>query len=178
MLPSTTVAEPLPEWEQPSTLSEINGTVAHMAHFCSSNFGFTQLPQPQASVATDKLHAYLLLQTDAEFRVRQWLELVNRWTSLIGKDSAAAQRGSDAIEAAIDDPDNYAAAEALYVRTVTDAAEQAVGACSDAAADPFIGKHYLSGRGTVGDHQAELKKAFADSVKQLTAYKKKVMPHH
>jgi hypothetical protein len=169
-------AAQMADWEKPSTLSNVNKVFGAMALFCSGNFGFTKLRTPPAAEMSDKLHAYLLLGGTPEIQERDWLAIFDQWTSLMGKVGSIAQRAADGLEAAADDPDSYAQGEELYVKTIIQGENDAMSACSSAAADAFIGSHYFRGEGTLPDNDAEIRKNFADAVKELRAYKAKMLP--
>jgi hypothetical protein len=176
LLSSSAGAQQLEDWEQPSRLDILHKSFAVLAHTCATDFGFTALAAPALDEARDKLKAYLDLSGHGEAQERAWLTLMEHRNSLLGKDGSIATRASDALEAAVDDPSTYSQAEQLYVDTVTQGQRDVLADCKALADDPYIGTHYLAGVGRNRGSEDQLKKDFADSVKELTAYKAKVMP--
>jgi len=175
LLSSRVSAEPSDDWEQPQNLDLINRNFAVLAHTCASDFGFTALQPAPVDQARDELRAYLELSGEGELLEREWLTLMNHRGSLLGKDGTIAARASDALGAAVDDPSTYRQAERLYVDTVMQGQRDVLADCKAAADDPYIGKHYLTGIGTLTESEDKLKNDFAAGVKELTAYKAKIM---
>jgi hypothetical protein len=147
--------------------AQINAAFNAMADMCASNYGFTRLPKKADGVAVDKMEAYLLLAPSADYVISQWTEISRDSHALdrAVKDEALADRLADALIAAKKDPDSYTRAETLWVETFKAPVETAVRACRAAVADPFIGANYVTGSGSGDRYDQDLRKRFADSLK-------------
>jgi hypothetical protein len=166
----------LQDWEQPSRLDILNKGFAVLAHSCVADFGFTQLPAPSLNEARDKLQAYLDLSVDGDSQEENWLTLMHHRNSLLGSEGSTASRASRGLEAAVDDPSTYTKGERLYVDTVVEGQREVLADCQAVADDPYIGAHYLTGKGQLRDNEATIKQQFSRSVVELRAFKKKLYP--
>jgi hypothetical protein len=148
---------------------QINDAFNAMADMCASNFGFTRVAKKANGVLVDKMEAYLLLAPTAENVIGPWATIVHSSHALdrAGKDDALADRLADALIAAHKDPDSYDRAEALWVETFKAPVETVVNACRNAVADPFLGANYIAGNGSADRYDDDLKRRFADSLKDI-----------
>jgi hypothetical protein len=146
---------------------QINSSFNAMADMCVRDFGFTRVPKKPDAVLVDKMEAYLLLASSADFVIHEWAGITSKAHAMTDaeKDDALAERLADALIAAQKDPDSYARAEALYVDTLKAPANTVAGACRVATNDAFIGANYLTGDGSADRYDDKLRQMFADSVK-------------
>ena len=149
--------------------AQINDAFNGMADMCAHDFGFTRIPPKLDSLLVDKMQAYLLLATSADYEIGRWAEIASEAHAMerAKKDDALAERLADALIAAEKDPDSYDRAEALWMQTFKAPVETVVRACGSATADSFIGANYLTGTGSADRYDVELRKMFADSVKDV-----------
>jgi hypothetical protein len=161
-------------FELPSDQKLAIGAFTNLAAFCTQ-LGFTRVePLPQDTMQ-EKLEAYMLLANDRASVLDKWSNMLHDWTQLndAPKDKVLLDRAADAVIAAAKDPDSYEQAEDLYVATAMGPANVAQSACERAAADDFVGKYFVSGRGSVETWRARLKQSFAQSVDEIRAEIKK-----
>jgi hypothetical protein len=158
------------DWEKPSNQKMAIGAFNNMAAFCSQ-LGFTRVPPQPADAMQKKLEAYMLLSSDRNGVLERWGEMLHDWMQFTqaADDKALLDRAADALIAAAKDPDQYDQAEQLYVETVMAPAKVALSSCDWAAADDFVGKHFITGSGSVQNWRPKLKQMFADSVAQTKA---------
>jgi hypothetical protein len=149
--------------------TQINDAFNAMTDMCASNFGFSRLQKKADGVMVDKMEAYLLLAPSADYVIGQWANIAHDSHALdrAKNDDALANRLADALIAAEKDPDSYDRAEALWLETFKAPVETVVSACRAAAADPFVGANYLTGNGSADRYDDELKKRFADSLRNV-----------
>lgn len=122
---------------------------------------------------SDKLEAHFLLSDSPTGQLAHWERILRGWNSLqnAANDDQLAERGADAVLAAVADNDSYERAEALYIETSIGPLRKVLAACAEGAGDPFIGKHYLTGSGSVNQFKERLKRMFFKSVQEIRLYK-------
>lgn len=158
------------DWRSPAKRAELIGAFDSMARNC--NFvGFSAVPKQPDDVMEGKLHAYLLVASSADRVINHWVgmmeELIQFEDSLLS--DASIQRSSDAVVAAVSDPDAYERAERLYIETAIAPARRMLAGCKRAAGDPFLGKYYVAGRGSLRPLQESARQTFAKNVAELRA---------
>jgi len=148
---------------------QINDAFNAMADMCVGSFGFTRVPKKADNVLVDKMEAYLLLAPSVDYAIGQWTGIAHDSHALdrAQKDDVLADRLADALIAAKKDPDSYDRAEALWLTTFKAPVETTVSACRAATTDPFISKNYLTGAGSADRYDDDLKRGFAESLKDL-----------
>jgi hypothetical protein len=159
------------DWQDIGNQKKLVTALSTIGGFCAT-MGFTRPPSMPTDTMMKKLDAYLRLKSSPDFVVDQWGRIVHDFAQMtkMADDKALIKRGTDAMVAAVNDPDSYAQAEKLYVDTVIAPLRAVLSACQRGAADEFIGKHFVSGEGSVRSYEQSLKKDFADGVADLKKY--------
>jgi hypothetical protein len=157
-------------WRDPANQHRAIGALHNFAGFCSS-MGFAEVPLLPEETLKQKWEAYLLLSSSPDAVLIGWARMVSDWTQLekAANDPTLVNRAADALEAAARDPESYDEAEALYIRTGMGPVKRAFAACERGAADPFVGKYFLTGHGSLEGTEAKAKESFADGVREVKA---------
>jgi hypothetical protein len=133
------------DWHNEANRVQMTTIFEATAKTCSAMFGFTRIPsQPRAEMA-DKIDAYLLLRDDPDEVLEKWVAVFKPAIDLASNTEDAqtkedAERGGAALVAAAEDPSVMAEAEEQYVSGALGPFRRALQACSEGAADPFLGK--------------------------------------
>lgn len=172
-------AEPF-DWRSGTARKEMNTAFDHMAIACSGGFGFTRIQPLPPPTMVDKLHAYLLLRSDAEAdaQVGAWAEqIIVPIDAMVAKKSAGLNAADEhqaaaAAVAAAEDPDSYAEAKARFMEGAMATFRRGLEACESGARDPFLGKYYWTGSGSIDDYEKSMDAYFSELVSELRNPKK------
>ena len=163
------------DWRDASARNDMNVAFDHMAIACSAGFGFTRIPPLPPATMVDKLHAFLLLRSDAEAdsQVEAWAEqIIVPITAMVAKKSEGPNAEDEhsaaaSAVAASEDPDSYAEAKARFMQGAMAPFRRALDACTAGAHDPFLGKYYWIGSGNTNDYEMSMDSYFAELVDHL-----------
>lgn len=132
--------------------------------------GFTPIDPGNPTAVQKLMFAHFLLMTPREARLvySRWVANANAVDSLGDPDRTrrVAEQAGDALAAVSLDPSRYDEAKAKYKQAMRDGLRDVTDACAAIAADPFLGKHYLTGSVSVESMiEASWAKAYAETVK-------------
>lgn len=163
------------DWRNLSTRQQIAGAFENLASECVNGFGFTRVPALPRQTMVEKLHAYLLLRddADADTQVKDWAEqILEPVNAMIAKKSTGINaedehRAAAAAVAASEDPSSYAEAESRYMEGAMAPIRRGFDACTAGAHDPFLGKYYWTGTGSIDDYEKRMRDFFSEFVSSL-----------
>lgn len=163
------------DWRDSSARKDMNVAFDQMAIACSAGFGFTRLPALPPATMVGKLHAYLLLKSDAEAdaQVEAWAEqIIVPITAMVAKKSEGSNAEEEhsaaaAAVAASEDPDSYAEAKARFMQGAMAPFRRGLDACTAGAHDPFLGKYYWTGSGHTDEYEKSMDAYFTELVDHL-----------
>jgi hypothetical protein len=172
-------AEPF-DWRDAAARKEMSVAFDHIATACSAGFGFTRIQPLPAATMVDKLHAYLLLRSDAEAdaQVENWAEqIIVPINAMVAKKSEGPNvedehQAAAAAVAAAEDPDSYDEAKARFMDGAMAPFRHGLEACEAGARDSFLGKYYWTGSGNIDDYEKSMDSYFAELVAELRKPKK------
>jgi len=182
MLCATSAGAEQFDWRDTSARQQMAGAFENMASACVNGFGFTRIPPLPRATMVSKLDAYLLLRddADADAQVQDWAEqVIEPVNAMVAKKSTGLNaedehRAAAAAVAAAEDPSSYADAEARYMDGAMASFQRGLDACTVGARDPFLGKYYWTGTGSIADYEREMRAYFATLVSQLREPRKPV----
>ena len=168
------------DWRSAASRNEMVGAFDSMATACSAGFGFTRIQPLAPATMVDKLHAYLLLRSDteADAEVEAWAEqIIVPINAMVAKKSAPLNaedehQAAAAAVAAAEDPDSYAEAKDRFMQTAMASFRRGLEACEAGSRDPFLGKYYWTGSGSLDDYQKAMNSYFSELVADLRKPKK------
>jgi hypothetical protein len=153
----------------------MNVAFDHMAIACSAGFGFTRIPALPPATMVGKLHAYLLLRDDsaADAQIEEWAgQIIVPITAMVAKKSEGSNAEDEhaaaaAAVAASEDPDTYDQAKSRFMQGAMTPFRRGLEACETGARDPFLGKYYWTGSGSVADYEKSMDAYFDELVSDL-----------
>lgn len=168
-LASTALAADDFDWKLKKDRHLMLGAFNNFATVCARDFKFQRVAAVPEAEMDGKLQAELLLSASPEYDLERWAKIITDWTQLnkAGDDKALLERAADALIAAERDPEAYARAERLYLETTMRPLRLAFDACTRASSDKFLGKHYITGSGSITQVEQYVRDMFASSMKEI-----------
>lgn len=161
------------DWRTEAAQTAIHSGLVVASDMCAS-FGFTRVKLQPDAVMRDRIAAHLRGSGAPGDELNRWVEVVMAANQLrVGADDPARlDRGLEALSAAYRDPAAFEPARQRFVDNAMEPIRAAIGACTRAAAEPFISKNYFTGhsQGDARDYEDMFRAQFSETLKKMTEH--------
>jgi hypothetical protein len=168
-------------WRSHANQVQMSTAFEGAAQACEETFGFTHIPLTDKGKMPDKIDAYLLLRDAPDAEVGKWAALLEPIRAM-GAGSSSTEdddhQAASAAVAAAEDPSLYDEAQKRYLEGALGPFRRALDACSAGAGDPFLGKYYWTGSGSLEHAEKSMRDFFAELVAGLKTEKPRPKHKH